>query len=135
MNSEECGVMLCVVLCMKRIVLCLSFVIMLCVIVLRPSTASYTARSSNTHYLSHSPTLPLSHSLSLPLSSCPRVLESSCPRVQSWVRSMGMSPSDKEGGSLWVDMLGDAISRDLEPTVEDGGALWKVRFRREICIS
>ena len=39
---------------------------------------------------------------------------------------MGMSPSDKEGGSLWVDMLGDAISRDLEPTVEDGGALWKV---------
>ena len=39
---------------------------------------------------------------------------------------MGMSPSDKEGNALWVDMLGDAITRDLEPTVEDGGALWKV---------
>ncbi len=28
------------------------------------------------------------------------------------------------GSSLWVDMYGDAITRDLEPTVEDGGAMW-----------
>ena len=27
---------------------------------------------------------------------------------------------------LYVDMYGDGIARDLEPTVEDGGALWNV---------
>ena len=37
---------------------------------------------------------------------------------------MGMSPSDKEGGSLWVDMLGTDVSRDLQPSVEGGTLYW-----------
>ena len=28
--------------------------------------------------------------------------------------------------SLWVDMYGDGITRDLEPTVEDGGRIWEL---------
>jgi len=41
----------------------------------------------------------------------------------AWVRSMGLE-KDSLGTSLWVDMYGDGISRDMEPTVEDGGQMW-----------
>ena len=37
--------------------------------------------------------------------------------------TMGLE-GDPEAPWMWVDMLGDSISRDLEPTVEDGGATW-----------
>ena len=33
-------------------------------------------------------------------------------------------PNDPQGSSLWVDMFGDARSRDLEPNTADGGAAW-----------
>ena len=39
--------------------------------------------------------------------------------------SMGLE-TDPFRAELWVDMYGDAISRDLEPTVEDGGAMWSL---------
>lgn len=42
------------------------------------------------------------------------------PQNQSWVHSMGLG-DDASGTKLWVDMYGDSITRDLEPTVEDGG--------------
>jgi hypothetical protein len=41
----------------------------------------------------------------------------------AWVRSLGLE-LDSMGGSLWVDMYGDAATRDMEPTVEDGGTAW-----------
>jgi hypothetical protein len=31
---------------------------------------------------------------------------------------------DPDAGSLWVDMFGDGLTRDLEPTVQDGGCMW-----------
>jgi hypothetical protein len=37
--------------------------------------------------------------------------------------SMGLE-RDAFNVQLWVDMYGDAISRDLEPTREDGGQMW-----------
>ena len=27
---------------------------------------------------------------------------------------------------IWVDMFGDAVTRDVEPTVSDGGAIWRL---------
>jgi len=39
--------------------------------------------------------------------------------------SMGLD-GDADAGSLWVDMFGDGITRDLEPTLEDAGAAWKL---------
>lgn len=44
-------------------------------------------------------------------------------KLQPWVHSMGLE-GDAMASKLWVDMLGDGITRDLEPTVEDGGRLW-----------
>ena len=38
---------------------------------------------------------------------------------------MGLE-TDSERSGLWVDLYGDGITRDLEPTVEDGGALWSI---------
>ena len=37
--------------------------------------------------------------------------------------AMGLE-NDPFNVKLWVDMYGDAISRDLEPTREDGGKMW-----------
>ena len=37
--------------------------------------------------------------------------------------TMGLE-NDPFNVKLWVDMYGDAISRDLEPTKEDGGKMW-----------
>jgi len=42
-----------------------------------------------------------------------------------WVKSMGLE-NDTWASRLWVDMLGDGITRDLEPTVQDGGKYWKL---------
>jgi hypothetical protein len=42
---------------------------------------------------------------------------------QEWVKSMGVE-DDALAGKLWVDMFGDGLTRDLEPTVEDGGRMW-----------
>lgn len=39
--------------------------------------------------------------------------------------SMGLE-TDGDKRSLWVDMYGDSITRDLEPTVEDRGEMWNV---------
>lgn len=39
------------------------------------------------------------------------------------VHSMGLG-ADPDGGSLWVDMFGQGIARDLEPTEETGSAAW-----------
>jgi hypothetical protein len=39
--------------------------------------------------------------------------------------SIGLE-NDSFNVSLWVDMYGDAISRDLEPTREDGGKMWAI---------
>lgn len=39
--------------------------------------------------------------------------------------SMGLE-KDPDNRNLWVDMYGDGITRDLEPTAEDGGSLWSV---------
>ena len=33
---------------------------------------------------------------------------------------------DADAGQLWVDMFGDAVTRDVEPTVSDGGAIWRL---------
>jgi hypothetical protein len=42
---------------------------------------------------------------------------------QDWVKSMGVE-DDPMAGKLWVDMFGDGLTRDLEPTVQDGGRMW-----------
>lgn len=39
--------------------------------------------------------------------------------------SMGLE-DDSFDSYLWVDLYGDAITRDLEPTKEDGGLMWKL---------
>jgi hypothetical protein len=44
-------------------------------------------------------------------------------RFHAWVKSMGLE-GDAMASSLWVDMFGDGITRDLEPTVQDGGRMW-----------
>ncbi len=44
---------------------------------------------------------------------------------RTWVHSEGLG-ADTSGTSLWVDMYGDGVTRDLEPTKEDGGRLWSL---------
>ena len=40
-------------------------------------------------------------------------------------QSMGM-PLDPFAKNLWVDMYGDGVTRDLEPTKADGGRMWNL---------
>jgi len=45
----------------------------------------------------------------------------------NWVESMGLEQNESSWDSkLWVDMYGDGITRDLEPSVQDGGKYWKL---------
>lgn len=39
--------------------------------------------------------------------------------------AMGLE-TDPQRSVVWVDLYGDGITRDLEPTVEDGGSMWSL---------
>jgi hypothetical protein len=47
-------------------------------------------------------------------------------KFNKWVRSMGLENDTTIDDKLWVDMYGDGITRDLEPTVQDSGFYWKL---------
>ena len=119
--------------------------VVLCVVVLRPSTASYAAHSSNTHSLPHSPSLPLSHSPSLNMSSCPVVgsVNGNVTVGQRGERAVGgharrcdnKRPRADGGGWRGAVEGTSFITFNRFITREGVGALWKVRVPRDICRS